>query len=227
MSAQGKSGSLGQGQRVFIHYVPTLSCASDNHHNMGTLEMRIYKFSKHLVTYGFDVRVDLFCDKSSRFDRAAWNDHELSQVDWVIFVCSRSSYELFVSSNYYKPCFKDQEIRPITALHEIALYNQITDNVNSKVIPVILLQEDNNAAYIPPALKDPTNIHRIFEDGSENLSGDFERLVHRMAGTNKIEISAPGPRETLAELPSEMPASKYFISLLTLQLTYMDCKCLP
>jgi len=207
----GNRGSLGQRQKVFIHYVPTSYESSEC---MGKLEKRIYNFSSHLITYGFDVRVDLFCDKSTSFDRLAWSDHELSQANWVIFVCSKSSYELLNSSEYsptYNTCRRDQEARSNFTLLRRTLYNQVSNNANINVIPVILLQEDNDIAYVPPTLQDQGNIYYILEDTPfdyENLGGHFERLICRMAGINRAEINAFGSKKGLVVLPSKILKGK-------------------
>ena len=202
-------GSLGQRQRVFIHYVPTTSGEY-----MVELEKRIYDFSSHLITYGFDVRVDLLCDQSTRFDRAAWSDRELSQAHWVIFVCSRSSYELFnlsYSSEYSPTCYIDQETKNNISLLRRTLYNHLSNDATNKVIPVILLQGDSDIAYVPPMLRDSNNILCIFEDTPfdyDNQGGHLERLICRMAGINRVEINASGSRKVLVELPSKISISK-------------------
>ena len=49
-------GSLGQWLKVFICYVPSIHSKRSE----GKLESHIYTFARHLITYGFDVRVDLF-----------------------------------------------------------------------------------------------------------------------------------------------------------------------
>ena len=83
-------GSLGQRLKVFICYAPSVSSKETR----GKLESRIYTFARHLITYGFDVRVDLFASFTVGFDWASWTDREMSQADWIIFVNSKSSYEL-------------------------------------------------------------------------------------------------------------------------------------
>ena len=55
----------------------------------GRLEGHIYRFARHLITYGFDVQVDLFAS----FTVGSWTYREMSQADWI-FVNSKSSYEL-------------------------------------------------------------------------------------------------------------------------------------
>jgi len=202
-------GSFGRRQRVFIHYVPTSQYTCGEY--MGELEKRIYDFSLHLITYGFDVRVDLLCDRSTRFDRSAWSDHELSQADWVIFVCSRSSYELFNFSFSSDASYIDQETRNNISLLRRTLYNRLSNDATNKVIPVILLPEDNETSYVPPTLRDLSNILRIFEDTPfdyDNQGGHFERLLCRMAGINRSEINSSGIKEGFVELLSKIPKRK-------------------
>ena len=80
-------GSLGQRLKVFICYALSVSSKETR----GKLESRIYTFARHLITYGFDVRVDLFASFTVGFDWASWTDREMSQADWIIFVNSKSS----------------------------------------------------------------------------------------------------------------------------------------
>jgi len=203
-------GSLGKMQRVFIYYTPT-----ENYTTVeikGKLEMRIYNFSSHLITYGFDVRVDLLSDRSTRFDRTAWSDHELSQADWIIFVCSRSSYELLQFSDSSDYCLNtphaDKRLfKNVDVLRKI-LYNRLSIDISTKVIPVILLEEDNNIGFVPPSLRDPNNILCIFEDTPfdyDNLDGNFERLICRMTGINRVAINTSGQNRGYIKLPSQLP----------------------
>ena len=196
-------GSLGKKQRVFIHYVPTAKPTTGEIKEV--LEMRIYNFSCHLITYEFDVRVDLFCDRSTRFDRAAWSDGELSQADWVIFVCSRSSYELYQLSNNsvtFNTTSVDREmLNNINVLKKI-IYNRLSIE-SSRVIPVFLLEKDYNIAFVPLSLRDSNNVLCIFEDAPfdyDNLNGHFERLVCRMAGISRVAISNAGQNKGYVKL---------------------------
>ena len=225
-----KRGSLGRMLKVFIYYVSTVKCTTGE--IKGKLEKRIYNFSSHLITYGFDVRVDLFCDQSRSFDRAAWSDHELSQANWVIFVCSRSSYELLQLSNSseqsvaYTSCLDREMLNNITVLRKI-LYNRLSVDISTRVIPVILLEEDNNIAFVPPSLQDPHNILCIFEDTPfdyEKLDGHFERLICRMAGINRIAINNSGQNRGYIKLPSKcmLRTSVFAISSVPHFVCYID-----
>jgi len=205
-------GSLGRMQKVFIHYVPTMKSTTGE--IKGKLEKRIYNFSCHLITYNFDVRLDLFCDQSASFDRASWSDRELSQAEWVIFVCSRSSYELLQLSNSSEysstlnTCAVNRETRNIIGVLRKILYNRLSIESPTRIIPVILLEEDNNIAFVPPSLRDPQNILCIFEDAPfdyDNLDGHFEKLICRMAGINRITINNSGQNKGYVKLPSQLP----------------------
>ena len=204
-------GSLGRMQKVFIHYVPTVKPITGEIE--GKLEKRIYNFSLNLITYGFDVRVDLFCDKSTRFDRAAWSDGELSQADWVIFVCSRSSYELYQLSNnpatFNTASVDRKRLNNINVLRKI-IYNQLSIDT-SRVIPVILLEEDYNIAFVPPSIRDSNNIFCIFEDTPfdyDNMGGNLERIICQMAGINRVTINTSGQRRGYVKLASQIPQCK-------------------
>ena len=197
-------------QKVCIFYVPTERTTTSE--IKGVLEKRIYNFSCHLITYGFDVRVDLFCDQSTRFDRAAWSDHELSQADWIIFVCSRSSYELLQLSNSSEYSLNtscvDREMRNIVGVLRKIIYNRLSINSSTRVIPVILLEEDNHIAFVPPSLQDPNNILCIFEDTPfdyNNLGGSLERLICQMAGINRVAINTSKQHREYVKLPSQLP----------------------
>jgi len=205
-------GLLGKMQKLFIYYVPTVEYTTGE--IKGELEKRIYNLARRLIIHGFDVRVDLFCDQSTRLDRAAWSDHELSQADWVIFVCSRSSYEqlqLSNSSEYLSTLSAsgaNREMRNIIDVLRKILYNRLSIESSTGVIPVILLEEDNNMVFVPPSLRDPNNILCIFDDAPfdyENLDGHFERLICRMSGINRATINNFGQNRRFIKLPSQLP----------------------
>ena len=79
------TGCLG---KAIICYVPSVSSKEAK----GKLESHIYTFARHLITYGFDVRVDLFASSTVEFDWTSWTGCEMSQADWIIFVNLKSSY---------------------------------------------------------------------------------------------------------------------------------------
>ena len=211
-------GSLGQWLKVFICYAPSVN--SD-----GKLESRIYTFARHLITYGFDVRVDLFMSFTVGFDWASWTDREMSQADWIIFVNSQSSYELLCHPSGPK----EVEI-PVphvskansfdTAVNEATkkirfsgrgLYNRLYHDTTLKIIPVVLLEEDNKQEYILPILRDVNSVLHIYDNIPFNyarLEGHFERLICRMAGINRIGINATGVEQKFIKLSSKIPQSK-------------------
>ena len=183
-------GSLGRGKRVLILYGPSANITGSVN---GSRRDRIYKFACHLMTYGFDVKIDMFVNLATESDWASWIDHEMSQADWIICVCSQSLHTMFHSVNGI-----EKEIQSLslaaknTRFYSRALYNRLLNDTKLKVIPVILLREDNNLAFVPPTLRDPKNVLHIYEDTPftiENVSGNFERLVCRMAGIDRIAVN--------------------------------------
>ena len=159
----------------------------------GSRRDRIYNFACHLITYGFDVKIDMFVNLTTESDWASWIDHEMSQADWIICVCSQSLCTMFHTMNGI-----EQEIQSLslaaknTRFYCRGLYNRLLNDANLKVIPVILSREEDNLTIVPPALRDPKSVLCIFEDtpfSIENVHGNFERLVCHMAGINRTALN--------------------------------------
>ena len=208
-------GCLGQRMKVFICYSPSVSSKDTK----GKLESRIYTFARHLITYGFDVQVDLFASATVGFDWASWTDREMSQADWIIFVNSKSSYELLyhpsgpkeveVTAPHVSNSFNTEVAKKIKFSGR-ALYNRLYHDTTLKIIPVILLEEDNRIEYILPILRDFNSVLHIYEDipfDYDKLEGHFERLVCRMAGINRMAINSRGVEQKFIKLPSKIPQS--------------------
>ena len=211
-------GSLGQRLKIFICYAPSVSSKETK----GKLESCIYSFARHLITYGFDVRVDMFASFTVGFDWASWTDREMSQADWIIFVNSKSSYELLYHPNSPKdvevtvPHVSNSFDRVVSeATKKIkfsgrALYNRLYHDTTLKIIPVVLQEEDNKIEYILPILRDVNSVLHIYEDTPfdyDRLEGHFERLVCRMAGINRMDINSRGVKQEFIKLPSKIPQS--------------------
>lgn len=213
----GNLGSLGQRQKVFIFYGPSARPA-------GELESRVYNFARQLIIYGFEVVVDLFFNFTVGFEWASWTDREMSQADWIIFVCSESSYELLSYSNGTKeievslPSVK--KATPLdTAVNEITkkvrfsskiLYNRLFNDEKLRIIPVVLCKGDQH--FILPILQDPQNVLHIYEDRPfdyDKFEGHFERLICRMANINRIALdnASAGQKTGYIKLKSKIPAT--------------------
>ena len=61
-------------------------CYASSKETKGKLECHIYTFARHLINYGFDVRVDLFASCTVGFDWASWTGREMSQADWIKYL---------------------------------------------------------------------------------------------------------------------------------------------
>ena len=205
---QHNLGKLGQRKKIFIWFVPSKHAA-----HAGALEARIFLFSRHLVAYGFDVLDNLATTMShaSEDDRASRTDYEMSHADWIICVCSQSLYAMF--NNATDPS-EIHSLNTKATFSNRTLYNRLLNDTALKVIPVILLHEDDDLLFVPPTLRDPKNIMRIFEDTPFNiykLDGDLERLICRMAGINRMAIRLAdndhhnGHRNGFVKLPSKIP----------------------
>ena len=208
-------GCLGQRMKVFICYAPSVSTKETK----GKLESRIYSFARHLITYGFDVQVDLFESFVVDFDWASWTDHEMSQADWIIFVNSKSLYELLchpsgpkeveVTAPHLSNSFNTGATKKVQFSGRL-LYNRLYHDATQKIIPVILQKEDNKTEYILPILRDVNSVLHIYEDTPfdyDKLEGHFERLVCRMAGINRMDINSRGMKQEFIKLPSKIPQS--------------------
>ena len=182
--------SLGKGNRILIWYG---SPANITGGESNLRRDRIYKFACHLEIYGFDVKIDMFVTLTTESDWARWIDHEMSRADWIICVCSQYLYTMLHNVNGL-----EKEVHSLSlaaknsSFYARTFYNRLFNDTDLKIIPVILLQEDNNLAFVPPTLRDPKNILYIYEDtpfNVENLSGNFECLVCRMAGIDRIALN--------------------------------------
>ena len=202
---QHNLGKLGQRKKVYIWYT------GNNKANTGVLENRIYMFSHHLTTYGFDVKVDLptIVNHASEVDWVCWTNHEMSQAEWVICVCSQSLYAMF--NNATDPS-EIHSLNTRATFSQRKLYNRLLNDATLRVIPVVLLREDDNLLFVPPTLRDPKNIFCIYENTPFNvkkIDGDLERLICWMAGINrmKLRVAENNPRQGYVKLPSKIPPS--------------------
>ena len=141
----------------------------------------------------------------------------MSQADWIIFVNSKSSCELLchpsgpkevdVTVPHVSNSFKAAKKIKFSGR---ALYNQLYHDTTLKIIPVILLEEDNRIEYILPILRDVNSVLHIYEDvpfDYDKPEGHSERLVCRMAGINRMAISSRGVEQKFIKLPSKIPQS--------------------
>jgi len=201
-SIDHRLGSIGQRKKVFIWFVP------DNKQCTGMLETRILSFSRHLITYGFDVRVDLFINHVNEADWASWTDNEMLQADWIICVCSQSLCEMFHNATGPPEI---QSLNSKATYLKKALYIRLLNDTAFKVIPVILQHEDDNIFFVPPILRDSKNILRIFDDTPFNvrkMDGDLERLICRMAGIDRMNLRGTESNhqpQGFIKLPSKIP----------------------
>ena len=208
---QNKLGRLGQRKNIFVWYVPSENNIGNKKH-IGILETRVYLFPRHLITYGFNVKVDLFVtvNHTCEADWASWTDCEMSQAEWIICVCSQSLYDMF--HNASDP-IEIHSLSTRASFLNKTLYHRLLSDLTLKVIPVILQEDDNNLIFVPPTLRDPKNILRTYEDtpfNVENLDGDFERLICRMAGINRMSLRFAEDNhqhQGFVMLPSKIPPS--------------------
>lgn len=199
-------GSLGRGKRVLICYALSANITGSGD---SVKRDRIYSFSRHLITYGFNVRIDMFVNFTTNEEWASWIDHEMSQADWIICVCSQSFCTLLHNDNGVEKEFQSLSlVAKNTRFYSRLLYNRVLSDTNLKVIPVVLSKEDDDLTFVPATLRDPKNIFHIYEDTPfcvENMIGDFERLVCRMAGIDRIAWStAKYKHQGFVKLPSKI-----------------------
>ena len=207
---QHNFGSLGQRKKVFIWFVSSKRTAGNATHP-GMLETRVFLFSRHLITYGFQVRTNLSAgvNYTSKADWASSTDLEMSQAEWIIYVCSQSLYEMFQNAS------NPMEIHSLStdaSFLNRTLYNRLLNDPTLQVIPVILQEKDDNLLFVPPTLRDPKNILHIYEEtpfNVENLNGDFERLVYRMACIDRmaLKFAEDNHHQGFVKLPSKIQPS--------------------
>ena len=149
----------------------------------------------------------MFVDHTTEVDWALWTDYQMSQADWVIYVCSHSLHAMFHSTSGSDQGIATKHTRFSTRI----LYNRLFNDAKLKVIPVVLLRGDDNLEFVPPTLRDSKNIFHIYEDIPfcvENMDGDFERLVCRMTGIDRIAIglnTARHKNQGYVKLQSKIP----------------------
>ena len=207
---QRNLGSLGQRKKVFIWFVPSINTV-DNTTHPGMLETRVFLFSRHLITYGFEVRTNLSAgvNRTSKADWGSSTDHEMSQAEWIICVCSQSLYDTF--HNASDPIEIHSLSTNVSFLNK-TLYNRLLNDSTLKIIPVILQEGDNNLLFVPPALRDPKNILHVYEETPfdvKKLHGDFERLICRMAGIDRMALrfAEDDSHQGFVKLPSKISLS--------------------
>ena len=201
-------GSLGQRKQVFIWFAPS-KITADNTTPPGILETRVFLFSRHLKTYGFQVKTNLSAgiNRTSIADRASSADREMSQAEWIICVCSQSLYEMF--HNICDP-MEIHSLNINASFLNRTLYNRLLNDPTSQVIPVILQEVDNNLCFVPPTLRDPKNILHIYEETPfdvNNFNGDFERLICLMAGIDRMALrfAENDHHQGFVKLPLKIP----------------------
>ena len=82
------------------------------------------------------------------------------------------------------------------------LYNRLHHDSTLKIIPVILLKEDNKNEYILPILRDLNSVLQDVSFDYDKPEGHFERLVCRTAGINIMAINTTDVKQRLIKLPS-------------------------
>ena len=143
----------------------------------------------------------------------------MSQADWIIFVNSKSSYELLchpsgpkeveVTASHVSNSLNTDAAKKIKFSGR-ALYNRLYHDTTLKIIPVILQEEDNKIEYVLPILQDSSSVLHIYEDvpfDYDKLEGHFERLICRMAGINRMAINSRGVEQKFIKLQSKIPQS--------------------
>ena len=203
-------GSLGKKKKIFIWFVPSKNIVGNPTHP-GMLETKIFLFSRHLKTYGFDIRTNLSAgvNHTSKTEWASLTDHEMLLAEWIICICSQSLYEVFQNA---RDPMEINSLSTNASFLNRTLYNRLLNDPALKVIPVMLQESDDNLFFVPPTLRDPKNILRIYEEtpfNAKNLDGDFERLICRMAGIDRMALrfAEDNYRQGFVKLPSKIPPS--------------------
>ena len=103
-------------------------------------------------------------------------------------VCSQSLYDMFYNAS---DPIEIHSLSTRASFLNKTLYNRLLNDPALKVNPVILQEDDNNLIFVLPTLRDPKNILHIYEEtpfNVRNLDDDFEHLICRMAGINRMAL---------------------------------------
>ena len=195
---------LGRGVSVFICYAPDPDSPyydpNDQHRQSAISCHKKYvtNLIHDLERLGFTVISDLHLGETQPRNWLQWYVSRIEQCDYLIMVCSPAFKELFSCEKPKNPILDKRALW--FPSYRIVMYSEIHKEVTessqtSKFLPVIL-----DERYLPddsvPALFGMAPSYQLGSDGNrtfnyDNMMGDYERLVCRMAGIDRMKMEKP------------------------------------
>lgn len=193
---------LGEGVSVFICYAPdSESPYNDPRERQSHIrenERLVSLLAHDLTCHGFQVMIDLHMQDNEPRSWVRWYINRIRLCSHVILVCSPAFNELFTRERL-QSVPKDLRAQHIRMYSDV-IYDEYTKDVirgsnRRKFIPVML---DRAYTYrrdeCVPSLLRGGSVYDLFETTPRQFvyserDRDFEKLVCRMAGINRAEIS--------------------------------------
>lgn len=196
---------LGEGVSVFICYAPDPESPYLNPQRRRAEicrnERLITFLTVDLERHGFHVVSDLHLGDTEPRNWLRWYISRIHLCNFIVLVCSPAFKELF-SQETLRRDVVDQRALMFRA-YSHAIYDEITQdlqgNNTSKFIPVILDRAWEARDNVPSLFRSGFvyNLSGASEPRRfvyDNKNGEFERLVCRMAGINRVELDKPKDR---------------------------------
>ena len=205
---------LGEGRSVFVCYAPDPESPYFNprereveiHRN----ELRLASLFLDLELHGFHVVSDLHMQGGGTepADFVQWYISRVSYCNFVLLVCSPAFNELFRIDR--SDAIIDKRAQLLLG-YKRAVYGEIMKEVKSqgnvsRFIPVLLEARWDSVDCVP-VLFQGGSVYRLFEAEQRcfnynDMTRDFEKLVCRMAGIDRMALARPQDRRPVAMLPA-------------------------
>ena len=193
---------LGQGVRVFVCYAPDPeSPYHDPKERQGVIssnQVYVTHLIHDLEQLGFTVISDLHLGETIPVNWLQWYVSRMELCDYLIMVCSPAFKELFSCEQPKYHIFDERASWFLTyrTVMYADIHKEVTESSQtSKFLPVILderfLPEDSIPTLfrLAPLYLLGSDGHREFN--YDNMTGDYERLVCRMAGIDRMKMEKP------------------------------------
>lgn len=195
---------LGHGLSVFICYTPDPESpySDPKDKNLEGVRNRNQILITHLIRdlerHGFNVLSDLHLGDTQPHNWLQWYTSRIDLCDYLIMVCSPAFKELFSCEKLTRPVL-DERVSQFMCYRQ-AMYANIEREVRefpntSKVIPVILDLSWTVDNSVPTLFAMATKYQLFSEDlrkfNYDDKQRDFERLVCRMAGIDRMKLDRP------------------------------------
>ena len=193
---------LGEGVSVFIVYAPDPESPYHDPHTreqeMAMNEKRVFRLVYDLECLGFHAITDLHLGDDMPSNWLKWYTSRVELCNYVLLVGSPAFCELF-SQQKPRGQILDRRARLLLSYRN-AVYAEIAQEVStnpgaSKFVPILLDPRWPSEVAVPSLVRAATVYHLLEDEHRQftydNGVRDFEKLVCRMAGINRLEINKP------------------------------------